>query len=66
MDNRLEEVKAILKKYNQDHLLNHYNKLDDANKKLYFHKNRSNHMDDNFHILKDDYSSIKNHLEFSR
>lgn len=33
--------------------------LDDANKKLYFHKNRSNHMDDNFHILKDDYSSIK-------
>ena len=30
-----------------------------ALKKLYFHKNRSNHMDDNFHILKDDYSSIK-------
>lgn len=33
--------------------------LDDANKKLYFHKNRTNHMDDNFHILKDEHSSIK-------
>ena len=33
MDNRLEEIKAILKKYNQEHLLNHYDKLDDTNKK---------------------------------
>lgn len=33
--------------------------LDDANKKLYFHKNRSNQSDDDFHILKDEHSSIK-------
>ena len=33
MDNRLEEIKAILKKYNQEHLLNHYDKLDDVHKK---------------------------------
>ena len=33
MDNNLEEVKAILKKYGQEHLLNHYDKLDDAHKK---------------------------------
>lgn len=29
----LEEIKAILKKYGQEHLLNHYEKLDDAHKK---------------------------------
>lgn len=33
--------------------------LDDANKKLYFHKNRSSNIDDNFHLLKDAHSSIK-------
>ena len=33
MDNKLEEVKAILKKYGQEHLLNHYGKLDDSHKK---------------------------------
>ena len=33
--------------------------LDDANKKLYFHKNRNSQLDDNFHILKDVHSSIK-------
>ena len=33
MDDNLEEVKAILKKYGQEHLLNHYDKLDDAHKK---------------------------------
>lgn len=36
--------------------------LDDANKKLYFHKNRNNPLDDNFHILKDVHSSIKMRL----
>ena len=29
----LEEIKAILKKYGQEHLLNHYENLDDAHKK---------------------------------
>ena len=33
MDIRLEEVKSILKKYGQEHLLNHYDKLDEEKKK---------------------------------
>ena len=33
MDIRLDEVKAILKKYGQEHLLNHYNKLDSVHQK---------------------------------
>ena len=32
MDTRLEEIKATLKKYGQEHLLNHYDKLDDKKK----------------------------------
>ena len=36
--------------------------LDDANKKMYFHKNRNNPIDDNFHILKDESCSIKMHV----
>ena len=34
-------------------------KLDDANKKIYFHKNRSNALDDKFHMLKDEASAIQ-------
>lgn len=34
-------------------------KLDDANKKLYLHKNRNNALDDNFHILKDESTALK-------
>ena len=30
---RVEEIKAILKKYGQEHLLNHYEQLDDMHKK---------------------------------
>ena len=33
MEDNLEEVKTILKKYGQEHLLNHYEKLDEAHKK---------------------------------
>lgn len=33
MDSELEEIKATLKKYNQEHLLNHYNGLDENHKK---------------------------------
>lgn len=32
MDNKLEEVKAILKKYNQQHILNGYENLDENNR----------------------------------
>lgn len=34
MDRRLEEAKAILKKYGQDHLLNHYEKLEEGKQKI--------------------------------
>ena len=33
MDIQLDEVRMILKKYNQEHLLNHYDKLDEKKKK---------------------------------
>ena len=33
MEEKLNEVKALLKKYGQEHLLNHYDKLDDTKKK---------------------------------
>ena len=33
MDNTLEEAKAILKKYNQEHLLNGYEKLEEKKQK---------------------------------
>ena len=33
MDDNLGEEKAILKKYGQEHLLNHYDKLDETHKK---------------------------------
>ena len=33
MDNEIEELKITLKKYNQEHLLNHYKNLDDSHKK---------------------------------
>lgn len=33
MDNTLEEAKAILKKYNQEHLLNGYEKLEEKKTK---------------------------------
>ena len=34
MDDKLEEIKAILKKYGaRGHLLNHYDKLDETHKK---------------------------------
>ena len=34
MDRRLEEIKVILKKYGQEHLLNQYENLDDVHKKI--------------------------------
>ena len=34
MDTELEEVKDILKKYGQEHLLNHYDKLDEKKKEI--------------------------------
>ena len=34
MDRRLEEIKTVLKKYGQEHLLNQYENLDDVHKKM--------------------------------
>ena len=34
MENTLEEVKAILNKYNQEHLLNHFSDLDEKKQKM--------------------------------
>ena len=33
MEDKLEEIKIILKKYGQEHLLNHYETLDETYKK---------------------------------
>ena len=32
MDKKAEEIKAMLKKYGQEHLLNYYEKMDDVHK----------------------------------
>ena len=34
MNNTLEEAKAILKKYNQEHILKGYDRLDEKNKRI--------------------------------
>ena len=36
MDKKIEEIEDILKKYGQEHLLNHYDKLDETNRKYRF------------------------------
>ena len=35
MSSNIEEIKATLKKYGQEHLLNHYDTLDEAHQKNY-------------------------------
>ena len=41
MDTELEEVKDILKKYGQEHLLNHYNELDEKKKEILLNQIRN-------------------------
>ena len=52
MINKLEEAKAILKKFNQEHLLNGYEKLDDKKKQELLEQ-----------ILNIDFELIKSFLE---
>ena len=52
MDSSLEEVKTILKKYNQEHLLNGYDKLDENKQKKLLEQ-----------ILNIDFELIKNLYE---
>ena len=55
MDIRLNEVKAILKKYGQEHLLNHYDDLDENKKEELI--NQINQID--FDLVNDLYNSTK-------
>ncbi len=55
MDTELEEVKDILKKYGQEHLLNHYNNLDEKKKEILL--NQIHHID--FELVKKLYDSTK-------
>ena len=55
MDTELEEVKDILKKYGQEHLLNHYNELDEKKKEILL--NQINHID--FELVNKLYDSTK-------
>ncbi len=41
MDTELEEMKDILKKYGQEHLLNHYNELDEKKKEILLNQIRN-------------------------
>ena len=55
MDNTLEEAKAILKKYNQEHLLNGYEKLEEKKQKQLLNKI----MNIDFELIKSLYDNTK-------
>lgn len=55
MDNTLEEAKAILKKYNQEHLLNGYEKLEEKKQKQLLNQI----MNINFELIKSLYDNTK-------
>ena len=58
----LAEIKAKLKKYNQEHLLNHYDNLDEKNKKILLEQ--IDNID--FELIKNLYSSTKNKKEHEK
>ena len=55
MDTELEEVKDILKKYGQEHLLNHYHDLDEKKREKLL--KQINHID--FELVNKLYDSTK-------
>ncbi len=55
MKNRLEECKAILKKYGQEHLLNHYEKLEEKDKEKLLNQIENI----NFELIKNLYANTK-------
>ena len=55
MDNTLEEAKAILKKYNQEHLLNGYEKLEEKKQKQLLNQI----MNIDFELIKSLYDNTK-------
>ena len=60
MDTRLEEIKATLKKYGQEHLLNHYDKLDDKKKEELLKQIQ----EIDFELVNELYNSTKKTVEF--
>ena len=62
MDDNLGEVKAILKKYGQEHLLNHYDTLDEVHKKKLIEQ--INAID--FELVKSLYESTKKEIKNSK
>ena len=61
MDNNLEEIKAILKKYKQEHLLNHYGELEENKKKKLINEIKNI----NFELMESLYRKTKNQKEES-
>ena len=59
MDDNLGEEKAILKKYGQEHLLNHYDKLDESHKKQLIEQIRAI----DFELVKSLYESTKKEVK---
>ena len=59
MDTELEEVKDILKKYGQEHLLNHYHDLDEKKREKLL--KQINHID--FELVKSLYESTKKEVK---
>ena len=62
MDDNLEQLKAILKKYGQEHLLNNYNKLDEDHKKRLLEQIK----EIDFELVNSLYESTKKELKNSK
>lgn len=58
MDRRLDDIKVILKKYNQEHLLNNYSKLDDNKKEELLNEIENI----NFELIKSLYDNTKKEI----
>lgn len=61
MNNTLEEVKSILRKYNQEHLLNHIDSLDENKKKVLLNQI----LDIDFELINSLYANTKKDIEFN-
>ena len=62
MEENLEEIKVILKKYGQEHLLNSYDKLDDIHKKKLLEQISAI----DFELAKSLYESTKKEIKASK
>ena len=62
MDSKLDEIKAVLKKYGQEHLLNHYETLDETHKKKLLEEIENI----DFELAKNLYESTKKEIKNSK